>query len=476
MKFFIRTYGCQMNERDSEAIAAKLVAAGHEPVCDEKLANVVILNTCSVREQAELKAIGKSGYLARRKRTDSNFKIGIVGCMAENLGAELFEKNSAIDFVVGPNRLAEIADLICQSGQHLRVGDVPVKNGDGYDHSQRGTGDGEEKNYAADEKFDRENFAVWQVKNYSTAGDFDRLQSCGKCSTFLSIMQGCNMRCSYCVVPKTRGRERYRPMDDIVAEASFLAKNGTKEITLLGQIVNNYGGGQAVGSGGRSPFVKLLERLDGISGLERIRYMSPHPTYFSDCLIRAHGSLPKLCPSVHLPIQSGSERILKSMGRPYGRSQILEIMAKLREISMDMSISTDIIVGYPGESSVDFGDTISLFDAAAFDMAFIFKYSERAGTKSAELSDNVPEDEKERRNQVMLRRVEELSLSNNRKLHGKIVQILVEGRAKRGNGIMFGRTPNHRKVLFHGTENQIGQILGVKISDSTMAALFGSTT
>ncbi|MDR2603259.1 MAG: tRNA (N6-isopentenyl adenosine(37)-C2)-methylthiotransferase MiaB [Puniceicoccales bacterium] len=435
LKIFVKTYGCQMNERDSEMISSQLQCAGYELTDNEKIADVVILNTCSVREQAEIKALGKAGYLARRKRINPNFKIGIVGCMAENFGEKLFKLNGAIDFVIGPKRLHELVNVLESNGQSLHIGDP-------------------------------------QRQHFSH--DFDRKLGKNKCTAFLSIMHGCNMRCTYCVVPKTRGNEQYRPMEDIVGEAEFLAGNGIREITLLGQIVNNYGGRLMPMIDGKTPFVQLLERLNVLPGIERIRYMSPHPQNFSDDLILAHKNLSKLCPSVHLPIQSGSNRILAAMRRPYTSDRILTIVAKLRKAIPSVGISTDIIVGYPGETEKDFEETVALFDIAKFNMAFIFKYSPREGTRSAELVDDVEESEKERRNQILLQRVQKASLRYHQQFLGKTMEVLVEGHARRGTDMMFGWTPNHCKVLFKASENDIGKISPVQIDSSTTTILSGT--
>ncbi|MDR1232968.1 MAG: MiaB/RimO family radical SAM methylthiotransferase, partial [Puniceicoccales bacterium] len=260
----------------------------------------------------------------------------------------------------------------------------------------------------------------------------------------------------------------------IVEEAKFLAANGIREVTLLGQIVNNYGGRLMPIMDGKTPFVQLLERLDILPGIERIRYMSPHPQSFSDDLILAHKNLSKLCPSVHLPIQSGSNRILAAMKRPYTAERILTIVEKLRKAVPNVGISTDIIVGYPGETEEDFAETVSLFDAAKFNMAFIFKYSPREGTRSAELVDDVEENEKERRNQILLQRVQEASSRYHQRFLGETVEVLVEGHAKRGADTMFGWTPNHCKVLFKALENDIGEKLPIQIDSSTTTILFGT--
>ncbi|MDR1432829.1 MAG: tRNA (N6-isopentenyl adenosine(37)-C2)-methylthiotransferase MiaB [Puniceicoccales bacterium] len=433
LKVFIKTYGCQMNGRDSEMISAQLRDAGHEVVSDENVADVAILNTCSVREQAEIRALGKAGHLSRRKRTNPNFKIGIIGCMAENLGAEFFQLNSDIDFAIGPRRLNELVEVVENQTQDLRIG-AAIKQ--------------------------------------TAARNFGHIT--GKCTAFISIAHGCNRRCSYCIVPKTRGREIYRPMDAVLAEAKFLAENGTREITLLGQTVNGYGVTAMPTLGSKTPFVQLLEKLDAVNGIERIRYMSPHPQRFSDDLIFAHKDLPKLCPSVHLPVQSGSNRVLRAMGRPYTVEKILQIVEKLRDAVPRIGISTDIIVGYPGETGGEFEETVALFDAAKFNMAFIFKYSPRVGTKSAMLADDVPDVEKERRNQILLKRVEECSLSYNEQFIGQTVEVLAEGNARRGEGMVFGWTPNHCKVLFKAPSDSVGQIVSVRVEGCATTVLVGT--
>lgn len=438
-KVFIKTYGCQMNERDTEAMAAQLIAAGHEVVTDDRYADVFILNTCSVREQAEIKAIGKAGYLTRRKRRNHDFMIGIVGCMAENKGKDLLKHNPHIDFIVGPRRIAEVVEILNGEGPHVRLGDTTLEklfpvNVPSYDHP---------------------------LKPH-------------KCTAYISIMQGCNMRCSYCIVPKTRGIESYRPMDEIVQEAAYLGAHGIKEIMLLGQIVNRYGGQKFPVKDGKTPFVQLLERLEQVEGIERIRYMSPHPTCYSDDLIAAHGYLKKLCPSVHLPMQSGSDKILKDMRRPYTREKLIEIVEKLRKTVPEIGISTDIIVGYPTETENDFQETVALFDQLKLNMAFVFKYSPREGTRSAELPDSVSDEEKERRNQLLLTHLSEISLHYHQSCVGREMEVLIEGHARRGESMMFGWTPNHYKVLFEASEDQIGRLAIVSIEQASVTALSGT--
>lgn len=435
-KVFIKTYGCQMNVRESEQLALDLRAAGHEIVNSEKEADVFILNTCSVREQAEIKAIGKSGFLARRKKYRPNILLGIVGCMAENLAQKLLDLNPRIDFIIGPRRLNELKTIISKSI------DKPILL----------VGDGN-----ADDDF-------------LSKHDYSVRSACAS----VSIMNGCNMRCSYCIVPKTRGQERYRPIEEIVDECRDLADHDIKEVLLLGQIVNNYGISVFEIVDKKSPFVQLLERLNDIPGLARIRYISPHPKGFRADLIDAHARLNKLCPSVHLPVQSGSDRILKLMKRPYSRKQICSIISELRSKVPGISITTDVIVGFPGETEQDFDETVALFEAVKFNMAYIFKYSPRAGTVSATLPDDVLPSEKDRRNKILLDIVQRDSLLYNQSMLGTEVAVLVDGPAKRGEGKLSGRTANGYKVIFDGPGSDIGEFVNVKIEDFGITALYGS--
>ena len=292
-------------------------------------------------------------------------------------------------------------------------------------------------------------------------------------SAFVSIMQGCNMKCTFCIVPKTRGPERARPIDDIVAEVEELVANGTREVTLLGQIVSSYGRREIPFADKKSPFVQLLERLNAVEGLERIRFTSPHPRGFKDDLVQAYGELSKLCEYVHLPVQSGSDSILKAMNRPYTSGRYMELINDLRAVQPDIHISTDIIVGFPGESEEDFQLTCDLFKEAAFDMAFIFKYSPRSGTPASELEDNVPQSVKDDRNQVLLRLLEQQSLRRNNSLVGTVQEILVEGPARKGEGMYMGRTRGFRKVIFPSSERLVGELVPVRIDESSVTTLKG---
>jgi len=443
-RVYIKTYGCQMNERDSEAVAELLRSRGYSIVGDEHQADTVLLNTCSVRDQAEQKAIGKAGYLRKRKKKNPNFILGIMGCMAQNRGSELLDQLPDLDLLVGTQKFHRVPD-------HL-------------DHLiQSMEGQGPQPSTVVD--LDEEEFSQNEIRHHD--------ENQRKVTAFVSIMQGCNMRCSFCIVPKTRGDERARPMNDILDESKRLVDSGTKEITLLGQIVTSYGQREFPRINGISPFVQLLEKMNDIEGLERIRFTSPHPRGFRDDLVQAYRDLPKLCEYVHLPLQSGSDPILKKMKRPYTVERYRGIVEALRNAVPDMYFSTDVIVGFPGETEEDFEGTRKLFEELRFDMAYIFKYSPRSGTPAAEMEDQVPKEEKERRNQILLEILGRHSASRNEALVNRTVEVLVEGPAKKGEGMFMGRTRGYRKVIFPGKSRQIGELLSVSIESSTVSTLFG---
>ncbi len=453
----IKTYGCQMNERDSEAVAAMLRARGYVIVDEEHSADIILLNTCSVRDQAEQKAIGKAGYLAARKRRNPDLVLGVMGCMAQNRGVELLDRLPDLDLLVGTQKFHQVPDHLDNIMATLRAqGPRPstIIDLEAEDGSQN------------------------TIRDHLLAGDDAPSAPNGhaaatrQVSAFISIMQGCNMACSFCIVPKTRGEERSRPVEDIVAEAEDLAARGVRDITLLGQIVTSYGRREFPFREGRSPFVQLLERVHEIPGIARIRFTSPHPRGFKDDLVQAFRDLPKLCPCVHLPVQSGSDRILRLMNRPYTRERYLEIIASLRSAVPDMYFSTDVIVGFPGETEEDFDQTRELFERVGFDMAYIFKYSIRTGTPAAEMPGAVSDDDKERRNQTLLDLLHKQSLARNGQLLGKTVEVLVEGPDKLGRRLS-GRTAGNRLVHFAGDTRLVGELIQVRVEQVSAASLVG---
>jgi tRNA-2-methylthio-N6-dimethylallyladenosine synthase len=454
---FIKTYGCQMNERDSEAVAVQLVARGYTLAPSEAVADVILLNTCSVRDFAEQKAIGKMQNIAadvRKNRPD--VVLGFMGCMAQSRGQELIDRLPDVDLVLGTQKFHHAADYLDEilAGRRDKIVDVAAEPGS--------------------EATIREHLLNGNAQKSVTA--------------FVSIMQGCNQYCTFCIVPYTRGEERSRSIPDIVAECRQLVSQGVKEITLLGQIVTSYGkrgfgraelplgqdAQQRVPTTKKTPFVQLLEAVHEIEGLERIRFTAPHPKGYGDDLIQAYARLPKLVESAHLPVQSGSDRVLKLMHRGYTRERFLGIVKKLRRAKPDIGITTDIIVGFPGETEDDFEQTLSLAREVQFDNAYIFKYSQRRDTPAAEMPGQVPLKIREERNHRLLETVNEIGKRKYDAFVGRRTQILVEGPSKKNPARMAGRTRCNKIVVFDpaGREHR-GQLLDVKITRAGSFTLYG---
>jgi tRNA-2-methylthio-N6-dimethylallyladenosine synthase len=431
-----------MNERDSEAVAAQLVAKGYSLAKTEAAADVVLLNTCSVRDMAERKALNKMATvigLAKKQRPNQIF--GFMGCMAQSRGSELIDKLPDVDLVVGTQKFHRTADYLDEifAGRRDKIVDVAA----------------EEKSEAA-------------IREHLLNGNAQK-----SVSAFVSIMQGCNQYCTFCIVPYTRGEERSRSIEDIVAECRELVSRGVKEVTLLGQIVTSYGKRDIPTQNGKSAFVQLIEAVHEIDGLERIRFTSPHPKGYGDDLVEAYARLPKLCESAHIPVQSGSDRLLKIMHRGYTRERFLGIIEKLRRTKPDIGVSTDIIVGFPGETEEDFEQTLSLAREVEFDMAYIFKYSPRRDTPAADMPDQLSTAVKEERNERLLRTVNEIAARRYEKLVGAQTQILVEGPSKKNPARMMGRTRCNKIVVFDGSERHRGQIMDVKIMRAGSFTLYG---
>jgi tRNA-2-methylthio-N6-dimethylallyladenosine synthase len=462
---FIKTYGCQMNERDSEAVAAQLVAKGYTLAPSEAVADVVLLNTCSVRDFAEKKAIGKMQNLAADVRKNRpNVVLGFMGCMAQSRGQELIDKLPDVDLVLGTQKFHHAADYLDEilAGHRDKIVDVAAEQGS--------------------EATIREHLLYGKVaKN----GDGHRPPL--QITAYVSIMQGCNQRCTFCIVPDTRGEERSRGISDIVAECRQLVAQGVKEITLLGQIVTSYGkrgfgraelplgqdAQQRVPTTDKSPFVQLLEAVHEIEGLERIRFTSPHPKGYGDDLIEAYARLPKLVESAHLPVQSGSDRVLKLMHRGYTRERFLGLIKKLRRARPDIGITTDIIVGFPGETEDDFEQTLSLAREVEFDNAYLFKYSPRRDTPAAGMPDQVPLKIREERNHRLLETINEIGKRKYDAFVGRRTQILVEGPSRKNPARMTSRTRCNKIVVFEGSERHRGQLLDVKITRAGSFTLYG---
>ncbi len=430
---YIKTYGCQMNERDSEQVAAQLVAKGYTLADSETTADVILLNTCSVRDMAEQKAIGKMQNIAADVRKNRpNVVLGFMGCMAQSRGKELIDRLPDVDLVLGTqkfHRAAEYLDEIL-NGTREKVVDV-------------------------EEEVGSQSTIREHLLNGKESGE--------SVTAFVSIMQGCNQYCTFCIVPYTRGEERSRSIPDIVSECRELVSRGVREITLLGQIVTSYGRREIGTKDGKSAFVQLLEAVHEIDGLQRIRFTSPHPKGYGDDLVEAYGRLPKLVESAHIPAQSGSNTLLKAMHRGYTRERFLELVQKLRRVRPEMGITTDLIVGFPGETEEDYLQTESLLREAQFDNAYIFRYSPRQGTPAVSLPGHLPEEVKEERNQRLLTLMNEISAVRYEACIGKRMEILVEGPSKRNSARMMGRTRCNRIVVFDGSERHRGQLMDVQI-------------
>ncbi len=446
-KVFLKTYGCQMNERDSEQVAQMFTERGYTMTREEKEADVVLINTCSVRDQAEQKALGKMGHLGRHRKKNPDIVYGFMGCMAQSRGPELIETVPHLDLVVGTQKYHRVVDhveSIIQKREASRMDDLRFSIVD------------------TDEEEGSQNTIR------------DHLNETNKVSEFVSIMQGCNMKCSFCIVPDTRGGERARPIEQIVEEVRRLVDSGVREVTLLGQIVNLYGRREFPIVDGKSPFVQLLEAVHEVDGIERIRFTSPHPIGYRDDLVAAFTYLPKLVDHVHFPMQSGSDRILKRMRRPYSTAKFIEICDKMKAARPGLAISTDIIVGFPGETEEDYAETRRVVEQVQFDNAFVFRYSKRKDTVAAEMDGQLPERVKEERNQDLLAVVNEIAMRKNHALVGQEVEILCEGPSRNNPDRLSGRTRSNKIVIIEGEEKELtGEIFKVRIDDCTGYTLYG---
>ncbi len=427
-----------MNERDSEAMAAVLLEKGHEIVTDEKTADVLLFNTCSVRDSAERKAVGKVGILKRLKKIKPDIFIGILGCMAQRKGDELLKELPHVDFVLGTDQLGRLPEVI-----------------------EKETKKREKISYTETNSDIIQGLGHHLIKN--------------KTSEFISIMRGCDMFCAYCIVPYVRGREKSRPQDKIVNEAKKIVRLGIKEITLLGQNISAYGLNQRTNiRPENSPFAELLYKLNNIDGLKRIRFASPHPYFFNDNLINAIAELPKVCNSIHLPIQSGSDKILQKMNRRYDTAIYMDVIKKLKAKVPDITFSTDIIVAFPGETEEDFLASKNLMNEVGFDNAYLFKYSPREGTPAAKSENQIPAAIKEERHQILLADLSVRTTKHNKALEGTTLEILVEGPSKRNSERWTGRTTTNKVTIFDPCPSiKPGDLINIKIDRSTSMTLFG---
>ena len=445
-----------MNERDSEQVAHSLMARGYERVAKEAEADVVLLNTCSVRDMADQKALGKMGMLGRLAKEQPHVVFGFLGCMAQARGESLLKNLPHVDLVVGTQKFHRVPDyveeLVGKKAARSEIGPYQKR------------------------AMDDLRFSIVDIAEEAGSQETIREQQLAprQATAFVSIMQGCNMHCTFCIVPQTRGGERSRSIVEIVGEVRGLVSRGVKEVTLLGQIVNLYGRHEFSKRGSKSPFVQLLEAVHEIDGLERLRFTSPHPIGFHDDLIDALARLSKLAEHVHLPLQSGSNRILKAMHRAYTAEKYIDLVHQVRRARKEIAITTDVIVGFPGETESDYRRTRDLVEHIQFDNAFVFRYSPRRDTPAAEMQEQIEEPVKEVRNQDLLLVVNESARRANERLVGCDVEVLCEGRSKTNPARLMGRTRTNKIVVFEGDEKLTGEILEVRIQQANGFSLYGT--
>lgn len=437
-KVYIRTFGCQMNEYDSDKMADLL--AKHEGAVkteNAEEADIILLNTCSVREKPQEKVFHELGRLKKLKEKKPGLIIGVGGCVASQEGEAIVARAPYVDLVFGPQTLHRLPELIAAR----RLQGKPQVD----------------VSFPEIEKFDKLPAA--------------RVEGEGAASAFVSIMEGCSKFCTFCIVPYTRGEEVSRPFEDVLAEVQALIDQGVKEVTLLGQNVNAYRGASA--DGHEVDLAFLIEALAALPQLERIRYTTSHPREMSQRLIDVFATTPKLASHLHLPVQSGSDRILAAMKRGYTVLEYKSLVRKLRQARPDISISSDFIVGFPGETEEDFEKTLQLVDAIGFDASFSFLFSPRPGTPAAEMKDKTPAEVKLERLQRLQKRLEEQAQAISQQMVGKIERVLVEGRAKKDPQELAGRTANNRVVNFQGSPRLIGHFIDVRITAALPHSLRG---
>ncbi len=416
---YIETYGCQMNVSDSELMFGVLGREGYVRTEDPATADVLLVNTCAVRDHAEQRVLGRMGELKRYKRPGD--VMGVVGCMAQRLGPKLLERVPQVDLVIGPDGYRALPELIARARDGQRATEVTFKQWEHYED-------------------------VPPARDNPT-------------SAFVTVQRGCDYRCTFCIVPMTRGPERSRKLADVVGEVARLADGGTSEVTLLGQTVNSYHDGEHA-------FADLLRAVGAVDGIRRLRFTSPYPTDFTPRVLAAMAETPAVCEYVHLPVQSGSSRTLKRMLRRYDRQQYLDVVLALRAAMPGLALSTDIIVGFPGESEDDFQETLSLVEQVAFDDAYTFKYSVREGTPAVKIKDHVPEELKTERIGRLIEVVRRVAKRKNMGLVGTTHEVLVEGPAKRGD-LLQARTRTNKIALLEGPADWIGTYRRVRLTGTT---------
>jgi tRNA-2-methylthio-N6-dimethylallyladenosine synthase len=432
---YIQTNGCQMNEYDSDKMRDVLHAShGLELVDDPKLADVLLLNTCSIREKAQEKVFSALGQWRKIKDLRPDVIIGVGGCVASQEGANLQKRAPFVDIVFGPQTLHRLPQLLNEArSQHKPVVDI---------------------SFPEIEKFD----ALPEPRAEGV-------------KAFVSVMEGCSKYCSFCVVPYTRGEEISRPLNDVIAEITTLAKQGVREVNLLGQNVNAYRG--AMEDSDIADFSLLLHYIAAIDGIDRIRFTTSHPVEFTDSLIEAFAEIPQLVDHLHLPVQSGSDAILQKMKRGHTRADYIETIRKLRSVRPNISLSSDFIIGFPGETDAEFAETMAFIEEIGFDLSFSFIYSARPGTPAAELTDDVPMEVKKQRLEQFQQRINEMAAAISQNMIGTVQTVLVEGPAKKNPLQMQGRTENNRVVNFIGHPRLVGQFVDVLIAEALPNSLRG---
>jgi tRNA-2-methylthio-N6-dimethylallyladenosine synthase len=442
-KVYIETYGCQMNEHDTERILRLLERASYSETKDAKEADFILINTCSVREKPEHKvysALGRYKWMKEKRGAI----IGVAGCVAQQEGSQLLDRIPYLDIVIGTHAIPMLPQLL-QKIEVLRERVCETSFGRGGEYLK----------------------AIFP-RRPPVAGSI-RL---GKVKSYVTIMQGCDHFCSYCIVPYVRGREQSRSSREIIEEVKHLAEMGVKEVCLLGQNVNSYGRGL----GEEISFPELLSRIHSIEGIERIRFITSHPKDLSKDLIQAFSKLPKLCEHIHLPFQSGSNRILEAMHRGYTKESYLEQIDRLREVCPSIAVTADVIVGFPGEEEEDFKQTLDLMEKVQFDDLFSFKYSPRKGTRAAQFQDKVEEEVKQKRLSILQEIQKEITLRKNQKFEGQVEEVFVEGLSKQSAQDVTGRTRSSKIVNFKGDLNLVGKLVPVKITKAYAHSLRGEIT
>ncbi|MCB5249647.1 MAG: tRNA (N6-isopentenyl adenosine(37)-C2)-methylthiotransferase MiaB [Candidatus Cloacimonadales bacterium] len=429
MKFIIETYGCQMNVADSEMISTIMENSGYELTDSVDDADIIMFNTCSVRQNAEDRVIGRISNEVARKFNNKQLIVGVVGCMAQRLGKELNEINSKIDFVVGVDNYFQLPQIIEQIyNKRDFVYSVEMNHQEIYNE-------------------------VYPVRKNNL-------------NAFVTIMRGCNNFCTYCIVPYVRGRERSRSIDEVLNEIRFAGENGIQEVTLLGQNVNSYLWKDI-------NFPKLLQQANKIDNIKRIRFVTSHPKDLSDELIETMANYDKICEHIHLPVQSGNNEILKMMNRNYTVEHYLNRINKLRELMPDIAITTDVIAGFPGESNEQFMDTYKLMEEVRYDFAFMFKYSPRTGTKAADYSNQIDEEIRLQRLQKLIDLQTEITHEKYKNQIGQIKEVYVEGPSKKDINEYSGKSRDFKITIFPGDESLVGKFVDVKVEEAAGWTLKG---